>query len=73
MIGADGLVYPCCGIQYARKGIKRDLNSSMGDDLNKIMKEQLNFDGSYCDICYYDKYNQLLGQLIDPIEHVEWV
>jgi len=73
IIGADGYVYPCCGIQYHSKGIKRDFNHDMGNDLEDIMNNQKNFRGDKCQKCYYSSYNNLLSLLKKETRHKEWL
>jgi len=77
VIGPDGGVWPCCGVQYALNDPSRDLETSMrmGDwrDFPLIMEEQFAFDGSRCVRCYYDEYNRVLGMLTVPLEHREFV
>jgi MoaA/NifB/PqqE/SkfB family radical SAM enzyme len=68
-ISAEGKIYPCCGIQYARKGQKRDFQMDMGDDLLRMKI----FDGSKCEVCYYEGYNRLLDMLVSDINHKEWM
>ena len=76
-IGPDGKIYPCCGIQYAKDPPALDMKDSMGDLLNieKIWSEQLNFDGSDCDRCYYSDYNNILNVIQDSqlLNHKEFV
>jgi MoaA/NifB/PqqE/SkfB family radical SAM enzyme len=64
-IGPDGNWYPCCGIQYSKKenelGFPKDF--SMGSNYESIVNNQLFFDGSVCDKCYYKEYNVLLCML----------
>jgi len=73
VIGADGKIYPCCGVQYAHK--KQDLSlpkdMSMGNinDISLISKNQFYFNGSECYRCYYKNYNEVLGVLVSDIKH----
>lgn len=77
VIGADGKIYPCCGVQYAHREQDLDLPESMCmgsiEDLPRIYKEQVPFDGSVCARCYYKNYNDILGQMLEPTEHMEFV
>lgn len=75
VVGADGKVYPCCGVQYARKEQDLDLPESMcmGDDIDRIYKEQSYFDGSKCFRCYYKNYNDVIGTLLSDIQHKEFI
>jgi hypothetical protein len=77
VIGADGLIYPCCGAQYAENVPARDYPRSMvmgkAEDINDIWGGQLSFDGSHCVKCYYEHYNHALDALISDISHVEFV
>lgn len=73
VIGADGIVYPCCGAQYAKLEQPLDLPDymSMGHftNLPAIIDKQKHFDGSACEVCYYENYNILLDVLTKKIEH----
>jgi MoaA/NifB/PqqE/SkfB family radical SAM enzyme len=69
-INAEGYIEPCCGIQYANP------NMHMNEFKMchwKLFAESPAFDGSVCTKCYYDNYNLVLGQLLQPIEHEEFV
>jgi radical SAM protein with 4Fe4S-binding SPASM domain len=75
MIGTDGNVYPCCGVQYARADVSLDFDPimSMGNDLWAIWSKQQCFDGAQCTRCYYRKYNDLLEALTEPVNHEEFI
>ena len=77
VVGADGGIYPCCGAQYADKTPSRDLSHHMRMgwlmDIINITNEQLLFDGSRCEVCYYSSYNRLLSKLLAGAKHAEFV
>jgi MoaA/NifB/PqqE/SkfB family radical SAM enzyme len=76
LVGADGRVYPCCGIQYAEATPSLGFSSSMcmGDDMRPIWEKQKHFDGSGCSRCYYGDYNRLLSIIVDEeITHLDFV
>jgi organic radical activating enzyme len=77
LIGADGMIYPCCGVQYAHSSPDLDTPSSMimghWTDLPLIISEQASFDGSNCVRCYYQEYNRMLNFLTSRIEHIPFV
>ena len=77
VFGADGGIYPCCGVQYAQDPPGRDLIESMRmgsiDNIDRIWKDQAAFDGSVCSRCYYDSYNSTLDLLSLPLVHKEFV
>jgi len=77
VVGADGGIYPCCGVQYAQDPPGRDMVESMRmgtlDDIDRIWKEQIAFDGSICSRCYYDDYNSALDLLTMPLSHKEFI
>jgi len=75
VVAADGQIYPCCGVQYAREdmGLDFDAKMCMGSNIQDIWNNQLSFDGSECSRCYYSQYNDTLAKLIDPLEHEEFV
>ena len=68
-IVASGDVYPCCAIQYQKaNGLKMyNPKLSMGHytDLPKLYEKQEFFDGSICDQCYYEGYNNLLSYYLE--------
>lgn len=76
MVAPEG-VFPCCGVQYAISGSKKEMVNEMkwGEikDLGKILDEQIPFDGSRCDVCYYGQYNDILAKLKDKPKHKEFV
>lgn len=77
MIYSDGCVYPCCGAQYAISTEKRKMphRMQMGhySNLPEIIKNQTNFNGSMCDVCYYSQYNTALENLLCDMEHLEFI
>jgi len=76
VIAPEG-IFGCCGIQYAIHGQPRDMidKLKMGDleDLPEILDKQKYFDGSICDVCYYDQYNKALSKLKDKPKHLKFV
>lgn len=77
VIGPDGGIWPCCGVQYALPKPSNDMEIGMrmGDwtDFRDIMQEQRCFNGSACTRCYYESYNTALDLLTRPIKHKEFV
>lgn len=72
MVDADGIVYPCCGVQYA---------SEYQDELRKMPARYRMghwtsydsfkpFDGSICRKCYYGNYNRFLEGLTTKVDHL---
>jgi len=74
VIGADGKIYPCCGVQYAEKNPSLDYGEKMcmGSDIDHIWSTQENFDGSDCVKCYYSAYNNVLTEA-KSLSHKEFV
>lgn len=76
-ISADGMIYPCCGVQYAMKeeyrGFPKKMQMGHYKDLPALVKGQKIFDGSDCIKCYYDEYNHALNSLKSSIVHKEFV
>ena len=70
-------IFPCCGTQYAMSNSKRDMINKMKmgklNELGKIIDEQKHFNGSRCDVCYYSQYNELLKEILNKPEHLEFV
>jgi organic radical activating enzyme len=78
VIGTNGMLYPCCGTQYAQATPSKDFGGAemtMGSakDIDKIFNKQQCFDGSKCATCYYSEYNKSLEILVDKIKHKEFV
>jgi len=77
VVSAKGLLYPCCGVQYALAEPSRSYESSMcmghWTDLPELIEKQKFFDGSNCVRCYYDNYNDLLGWLLSDYVHERFV
>ena len=68
-IDPDGNFLPCCGVQYAKTETSFDFDKNMimnsTKTIEEIFEEQIFFDGSQCDVCYYSEYNDLLNILWD--------
>jgi organic radical activating enzyme len=78
MIGTNGNIYPCCGIQYAMDPPSLDFEPRMqmnapGKDWKEMFNKQIPFDGSHCTKCYYGDYNAALDMVMTPLEHEEFV
>jgi len=73
LIDASGNVYPCCGVQYAKKEITRRLPEEFKLGHWSEFHNMGVFDGSVCDCCYYNQYNELLEKLTEPMEHEKFV
>lgn len=75
-IAADGLVYPCCGAQYALDPPPRDYTAmSMGHwrVFAKYLASQKPFNGAACVRCYYDNYNGVLAAMTADLKHKAFV
>lgn len=78
VIAADGYVYPCCGVQYAKSGsydhdMPRSMRMCHYSEYESVVRENEPFDGSACEVCYYDDYNSVLEQLKMGVDHMEFV
>jgi len=77
VVGADGFIYPCCGVQYAHQSEDLDNPESMRmgriEDIVSIYKKQKFFNGANCYRCYYKNYNDILGQMVGEMEHLKFV
>lgn len=78
VVGTNGMLYPCCGTQYAQEIPSKDFGKSvmcMGNakDIEKIYSEQQYFDGSKCSTCYYSNYNWALDIMTSELKHEDWV
>jgi MoaA/NifB/PqqE/SkfB family radical SAM enzyme len=77
VIGADGWLYTCCGVQYALKEPSK-ANSPLfrlgrAEDIKRIMNSQKEFDGKACHRCYYDEYNTIINSLLEKTKHERFV
>jgi len=77
LIGPDGMIYPCCGVQYALPEPHKDLEPCMSmGHWSEFVKRSINqnaFDGSKCVVCYYEHYQKLLEQMSMHLEHGDFV
>lgn len=74
LIGPDGNVYACCGVQYALDPPSYDLPEELclgsALDLDEIFnRSDTPLDGSICKKCYYAGYNELLEGIVSSFEH----
>lgn len=76
-IDTDGLVYTCCGAQYALPGNYRcmppELCLGTIEDFISMLEDPKAFDGSICETCYYMGYNELLQSLKTGLNHEDFV
>jgi organic radical activating enzyme len=77
VLSAEGNLFPCCGTQYALANPSLDYEKSMcmGSmfDLEKLVRNQMFFDGSQCVKCYYTDYNLLFESLLTPLKHPRFI
>jgi len=78
VVGTNGMLYPCCGTQYAQAEPAKDFGApimTMGPacDIRGIYKNQECFNGLKCKTCYYSDYNYALDIMTDELKHEEWV
>ncbi len=80
LIDASGMVYACCGVQYALKEPSRrlpfELCLGIASKLKLITRDSLPLNGSICERCYYGGYNRTLQSMIsfsDNINHKDFV
>ena len=77
VINADGNIYPCCGVQYARKeadlSCSEDMSMGKIEELYDIYWGQKNFNGNMCVKCYYSDYNFILDKLTTEIKHEDFL
>jgi hypothetical protein len=76
IVDADGMVYPCCGTQYALGFRKEELGimpPSMSMGHWRDFHKQGPFDGGLCKRCYYADYNTALRHMTEDIVHEDFV
>jgi len=74
LLAADGHVYPCCGVQYARKD--PDLDNPEEFRMEKIPRPwvlQEPFDGAKCERCYYSEYNEYISRIKRDVDHANFI
>ncbi len=75
LVGADGYVYPCCGIQYseipgtAPWTLPHEARMCHWEDFGSAQP----FDGTQCAKCYYDDYNKILDLMVAKVGHRDFV
>jgi MoaA/NifB/PqqE/SkfB family radical SAM enzyme len=76
-IGADGKIYPCCGISYQKfSNIDFPECACMGsiDNIIDIIEQKKWYNGENCDKCYYSDYNKMLEVFFtNELKHIEFV
>jgi hypothetical protein len=72
VIAASGLVFPCCGVQYAAMDA-RALPSDFAMGHWSLYGAGSRFDGSRCRRCYYWQYNTVLGRIVEPVDHEDFL
>ena len=73
VIGPDGMITPCCGVQYATEVPSLDLTKSMEMGHWRSMASMFCYDGSNCFRCYYSEYNTALEAMLGKINHIAFV
>jgi organic radical activating enzyme len=75
VVAADGYVYPCCGVQYARRPMALAMDPAMRMcHWREFGVDTPYFDKFRCDICYYGDYNRVLDMLVgDAPAHEEFI
>lgn len=78
LIGPEGMIYPCCGVQYAEKDPSKDLSDTMNMGHYTAFEDKLKnsepFCGAVCEKCYYDEYNSTLDSLVgNELKHGEFI
>lgn len=73
LVGADGHVYPCCGVQYAADPPPRKLPIEFRVCHWSQFHLAPPFDGSPCRRCSYAAYNELLAGMTAEVRHERFV
>ncbi len=75
LIGPDGYIYPCCGVNVA--DIPGTISWSMSPRARmchwRDFQSASSFDGSQCQRCYYGEYNRVLALMTTSIGHRDFV
>ena len=76
-IDAEGYIQPCCSYQFATNpplfSVGKDTAFCHWTEYGEKIANQETFDGSNCVNCQYDKYNDLLGLLLNKPKHSDFV
>jgi hypothetical protein len=73
LIGADGYVYPCCGIQYAFRDTTHKLPEKARMCRWYDFETVMPFNGSKCVKCFYNQYNEVLYYRTKEIVHGDFL
>ena len=73
LIGADGYVYPCCGVQYALYDMSKSLPVDFRMCYWSSFHLEREYNGSNCYRCYYNEYNKYLKIIKDGVKHKEFI
>ncbi|MCX6113150.1 MAG: radical SAM protein [Proteobacteria bacterium] len=74
VLNADGLYYPCCGVQYATNTSKQmPPEMVIGKTIKEVFDKQKPFDGSVCKKCYYKNYNDVFDLAKSDVKHLEFI
>jgi organic radical activating enzyme len=80
VITAEGEIHNCCGAQYIKKNMPHKYTNAtkMGticDNPNDIFGEnKINkFNGTICEVCYYNSYNKFLSYFFKRSEHENFI
>ena len=73
LVGADGHVYPCCGVQYAVDPPPRKLPMNFRLCHWSQFHRTPPFDGSICSRCSYAAYNEVLAGMVGEVRHGRFV
>jgi intein/homing endonuclease len=71
--GVGGILVHNCGIQYSIPSDTRRLPLKFKMGNWKEFCHVPPFDGSVCQVCYYEQYNLSIKNMIEPIEHERFV
>jgi len=74
LLAADGHIYPCCGVQYAR--VPAELDNPEEFRMGKIPRPwilQEPFDGTKCERCYYSEYNDYISRIKCDVDHANFI
>ena len=77
IVDTYGNIQPCCGINFATNPPTYDFGESTAicnwKEYREMIEKQIPFNGSNCEICQYDAYNELLKMLLTKPKHEKFV
>lgn len=75
VIAADGSIYPCGRVHLAKvnSSLCFEKHQKIGSMLDPDVYNVDSFDGSQCEMCYFDLYNKIINASIEGYKHNNFI